>query len=153
MGASIGRWAKVTARRAAAVSGMLVLVAVAARAQLVDETTAPNAAGEGIHKSLAQEIGGGRGDRSTPDTSSFLIARDPYRAIRRGRQLRSCDRTPTGPLQWQRGHESLQRTLESTAGCLDQLVITRKTSALVRVVETRGIEPLTPALQRRCSAN
>ena len=24
---------------------------------------------------------------------------------------------------------------------------------LVRVVETRGIEPLTPALQRRCSAN
>jgi hypothetical protein len=26
-------------------------------------------------------------------------------------------------------------------------------AAPVRLVETRGIEPLTPALQRRCSAN
>jgi hypothetical protein len=86
MGGSRRGWVRVALRRAAAI-GALVLAAAAARAQLVDETTAPNAAREGIHKSLAQEIGAGRGDWSTPDSSSFLIARDPYRAIRRGRQL------------------------------------------------------------------
>ena len=31
--------------------------------------------------------GVGRGDILTPDSSSFLIARDPFRAIVRGRQL------------------------------------------------------------------
>jgi hypothetical protein len=65
----------------------LVLVAAVARGQLVDKTKAPNAAGEGIGKSLAQQIGAGRGDWSTPDSSAFVIARDPFRAIRRGRQL------------------------------------------------------------------
>jgi hypothetical protein len=64
-----------------------LLVAAVARGQLVDKTKAPNAAGEGINKSLAQQIGAGRGDSATPDSSSFIIARDPFRAIRRGRQL------------------------------------------------------------------
>lgn len=67
--------------------GCLLLLAVSTRGQLVDQTKAPNAAGEGIHKSLALEIGAGRGDVFTPDSSAFLIARDPFRAIRRGRQL------------------------------------------------------------------
>ncbi len=57
------------------------------RAQLVDQTLAPNVAGEGIAKSFAAEVGTGRGDWFTPDSSSFIIARDPFRAIRRGRQL------------------------------------------------------------------
>jgi hypothetical protein len=65
----------------------LVIVAVPTMAQLVDRTTAPNAAASGIAKSLADEIGAGRGDWTTPGSSSFIIARDPFRAIRRGRQL------------------------------------------------------------------
>ena len=66
----------------------LLIGAVApAVAQLVDRTLAPNAANEGIAKSLLDQIGAGRGDWMTPLSSSFIIARDPFRAIRRGRQL------------------------------------------------------------------
>ena len=56
-------------------------------AQLNDRTQNPNVAGFGIAKSLTEQIGNGTGDWSTPDSSSFIIARDPFRAIRRGRQL------------------------------------------------------------------
>ncbi|MBI1852151.1 MAG: thiol oxidoreductase-like protein [Planctomycetes bacterium] len=59
----------------------------AAFAQLIDMTKAPNVANEGIRKSLGEEIGPGRGDTSTPNSSSYLIARDPFRSVRRGRQL------------------------------------------------------------------
>jgi mono/diheme cytochrome c family protein len=70
----------------------LVLIAVLgaagpSAAQLVDLTRAPNAAREGIWKSLAEQIGTGRGNVMTPESSAFLISRDPFRAIRRGRQL------------------------------------------------------------------
>src|ERR1041384_2115912 len=58
-----------------------------ALAQLNDRTQNPNVANFGIAKSLAEQIGAGTGDWSTPDSSSFIIARDPFRAIRRGRQL------------------------------------------------------------------
>jgi cytochrome c2 len=64
-----------------------MVLAVPTMAQLVDRTTAPNAAAAGIAKSFADEVGAGRGDWSTPGSSSFIIARDPFRAIRRGRQL------------------------------------------------------------------
>ncbi|NOT31277.1 MAG: thiol oxidoreductase-like protein [Planctomycetes bacterium] len=71
--------------------GMLLLApwfaAATAAAQLTDLTQTPNAAGAGIAKSLEQEIGPGRGDVLTPGSSRFLIARDPFRSIRRGRQL------------------------------------------------------------------
>jgi len=56
-------------------------------AQLTDETEAPNTAKVGIAKSLPEEIGAGRGDAMTWNSSIFLIERDPYRSIRRGRQL------------------------------------------------------------------
>ena len=56
-------------------------------AQLIDRTLAPNTAGEGIGLSLDEQIGPGRGDWFTEDSSSFIINRDPFRAIRRGRQL------------------------------------------------------------------
>jgi di-heme oxidoreductase (putative peroxidase) len=72
-----------------------------AQGQLIDRTLAPNTANEGIAKSLTDEIGAGRGDWFTPDSSSFIIARDPFRAIRRGRQLfqRKFTRTQgQGPL-------------------------------------------------------
>jgi hypothetical protein len=56
-------------------------------AQLIDRTTAPNTSGDGIALSLAEQIGAGRGDWWTEDSSLFIIHRDPFRAIRRGRQL------------------------------------------------------------------
>jgi hypothetical protein len=56
-------------------------------AQLIDRNMAPNAAGEGIAMSLDEQIGMGRGDWFTEDSSSFIINRDPFRSIRRGRQL------------------------------------------------------------------
>ena len=58
-----------------------------ALAQLNDRTLTPNAANFGIAKSLTEQIGAGTGNWTTPDSSSFIIARDPFRAIRRGRQL------------------------------------------------------------------
>jgi mono/diheme cytochrome c family protein len=64
-----------------------VSASVAARGQSIDRTTAPNAVNAGIAKSIGQEIGAGRGDTQTPDSSALIIARDPFRAIRRGRQL------------------------------------------------------------------
>src|SRR5215470_3417703 len=65
----------------------LVLLSVTALGQLVDRTKARNHANEGINKSLTEEIGAGRGDLNTPGSSMFIINRDPFRAIRRGRQL------------------------------------------------------------------
>jgi Di-haem oxidoreductase, putative peroxidase len=65
----------------------LACLTQAADAQLVDKTLAPNAAGEGIAKSLATQAGVGRGNDTTPGSSVFIIERDPFRAIRRGRQL------------------------------------------------------------------
>ena len=56
-------------------------------AQLTDRTQAPNTAKAGIAKSLLEEIGVGRGDIMTPSSSIFIINRDPFRSIRRGRQL------------------------------------------------------------------
>jgi hypothetical protein len=58
-----------------------------ALAQMIDRTQNPNTANAGIAKSLAEQIGAGRGDVNTPDSSAFIIARDPARAVRRGRQI------------------------------------------------------------------
>jgi hypothetical protein len=58
-----------------------------ASAQLLDRNRAPNAANAGIAKTFAQQVGAGRGTITTPDSSAFIIARDPFRAIRRGRQI------------------------------------------------------------------
>jgi Di-haem oxidoreductase, putative peroxidase len=69
----------------AAVMPLVVLVPL--YSQLPDRTLAPNPANEGIAKSLAQQIGAGRGSITTPDSSLFIINRDPFRSIRRGRQL------------------------------------------------------------------
>ena len=56
-------------------------------AQLIDRTKNPNAINAGIAKSFSQQAGVGRGDMMTPDSSMFIIKRDPFRSIRRGRQL------------------------------------------------------------------
>lgn len=62
-------------------------LAVPAYGQLVDNTLAPNTAQGGINKSLSQQIGAGRGNLTTPDSSLYIISRDPFRSIRRGRQI------------------------------------------------------------------
>jgi hypothetical protein len=58
-----------------------------ATAQMIDNTQAPNNAKAGINKSLADEVGPGRGNVMTPGSSVYIINRDPFRSIRRGRQL------------------------------------------------------------------
>ena len=74
--------------RARLVFGFAYLfVLVSAHAQLIDKNQAPNQANAGINKTFLQEIGAGRGNVNTPDSSIFIIKRDPFRAIRRGRQL------------------------------------------------------------------
>ncbi|MEE8142712.1 MAG: di-heme oxidoredictase family protein [Planctomycetota bacterium] len=57
------------------------------QAQLSDITQTPNTENVGIKKSLSDQIGAGRGDVLTPGSSIFLIQRDPFRSISRGRQL------------------------------------------------------------------
>ena len=66
---------------------VLLLAGQAAHGQMTDQTQTPNLEGAGIFKSLDQEIGAGVGDALTPDSSTYIILRDPARAIRRGRQL------------------------------------------------------------------
>ena len=66
---------------------LCVIASACASGQLIDRTKAPNAANEGIAKSLSEQIGAGRGDIKTPNSSAYIIARDPFRAVRRGRQL------------------------------------------------------------------
>src|SRR6266516_3469249 len=56
-----------------------------AQAQMIDNTQAPNTAKAGINKSLLDEIGAGRGDVMTAGSSVYIINRDPFRSIRRGR--------------------------------------------------------------------
>ena len=69
------------------IAGALTLFVAAALGQLLDNTQALSTAKAGINKSLSEEIGLGTGDEMTPDSSQFIISRDPFRAIRRGRQL------------------------------------------------------------------
>ena len=70
----------------AVVPGLAIFLSMDASAQESDLTQTPNNVNAGIYKSLEEQIGAGRGDILTPD-SLFLIARDPFRAIVRGRQL------------------------------------------------------------------
>jgi hypothetical protein len=76
--------ARATLRLALTISA---LAAPAAHAQLTDLTQTPNAENAGIVKSLSQQVGAGVGDVMTPNSSIFIIKRDPARSIRRGRQL------------------------------------------------------------------
>jgi hypothetical protein len=68
-------------------AGTLLLWPAVAGAQMVDNTQATNPINAGINKSLTQEVGAGRGSVNTSDSSLFIINRDAFRAIRRGRQL------------------------------------------------------------------
>jgi hypothetical protein len=90
-------------------------------AQLPDKTVTPNAANVGINKSFAEQAGTGRGDVMTLDSSMFIIKRDPFRAIRRGRQLfqRKFTRLQgVGPL-FGDGTGNIETSLAIGAGLVD----------------------------------
>ena len=77
-----------TETRAISLATVAVMILIPTlRAQLIDNTQAPSTAKAGINKSLTDEIGAGRGDMLTPGSSIYIINRDPFRSIRRGRQL------------------------------------------------------------------
>ena len=57
------------------------------QAQETDITQTPNNEQAGFKKSLDQQIGAGRGDINTPNSLLYIISRDPFRSIRRGRNL------------------------------------------------------------------
>jgi hypothetical protein len=67
--------------------GSSLLLSCPSFGQLVDNTQTSNAINAGINKSFTQEVGAGHGDVNTPDSSMYIIRRDPFRAMRRGRQL------------------------------------------------------------------
>jgi mono/diheme cytochrome c family protein len=97
------------------------MVTATALAQLPDKTRTPNVAGEGINKSFTEQIGAGRGSISTPGSSLFIINRDPFRAIRRGRQVfqRKFVRSQgQGPL-FQDGLGNINEDLALGAGLAD----------------------------------
>lgn len=66
---------------------LCILSAATSFGQLTDNTQTTSNAKAGINKSYTEEIGNGRGDAMTPNSSIFIIDRDPFRSIRRGRQL------------------------------------------------------------------
>jgi hypothetical protein len=74
-------------RKTFALAGSTLFLGFVAQAQMIDNTQATNTAGAGINKSLTDEIGAGRGSVLIPNSSLYIINRDPFRSIRRGRQL------------------------------------------------------------------
>jgi di-heme oxidoreductase (putative peroxidase) len=100
---------------------MTVYLAPRSYAQLPDRTVTPNSANVGINKSFAEQAGTGRGDVMTLDSSLFIIKRDPFRAIRRGRQLfqRKFTRLQgVGPLSGD-GTGNIETNLAIGAGLVD----------------------------------
>src|SRR6185369_15908534 len=83
----IQRWKILLVFLVSVIGGLSLWSNFNARAQMTDRTQNPNVANFGIAKSLTEEIGASRGDLTTPNSSAFIISRDPFRAIRRGRQL------------------------------------------------------------------
>src|SRR6266850_4256671 len=74
-------------RAIALVAPALALGVAPSRAQMLDNTQATNPIKAGINKSLSDEVGTGRGNVNVVGSSAYIIARDPFRSIRRGRQL------------------------------------------------------------------
>ncbi len=71
----------------AVVAALSLAIPHTASAQLTDATQAPNPENAGIQKSLTEQVGAGQGDAFTPSSSTYLIRRDPFRSVARGRQI------------------------------------------------------------------
>ncbi len=81
---------KVMTRARVCSAGALLTVLAAARdvsAQEVDQVSGPNIVGVGAAKGIVQQLGAGAGNEDAFGSSRYIIARDPARAIRRGRNL------------------------------------------------------------------
>lgn len=65
----------------------LTILATTGLAQETDITQTPNPIGAGIQRSFTDQVGAGHGSVWIPDSSVFLIRRDPFRSIARGRQV------------------------------------------------------------------
>jgi len=140
----------------------VVFAGIAAQAQMIDNTQAPNTAKAGINKSLQDEIGAGRGDVNTVGSSIYLINRDPFRSVRRGRQLfqrkftrlqgqgaamvgrlsaglAECQREQTRAQQYQTGRR--QRATAATAS-----------SMAVSPLTTSSERPAVPGVSSRASS-
>jgi cytochrome c2 len=72
-----------------ALCAAILLTPSQASAQLRDvkDKISGNTVNEGIQKNFSEEVGAGRGDILTQNSSLYIIKRDPFRAIRRGRQI------------------------------------------------------------------
>jgi hypothetical protein len=108
--------------RSLSIGFLALTLAPSAHAQLNDLVVSPNTAGAGIHKSLAQQVGAGRGNTSTPGSSTFIIARDPFRSVRRGRQIfqrKFRVAEGFGPRKGPDGAGSLDADRERGAGLVD----------------------------------
>lgn len=81
------RFAAVPALFATTAAAGLLVFASTTHAEQTDLTQTPNAEGAGIAKSLDQQVGAGQGDILTPESSAFIMARDPARAVVRGQRL------------------------------------------------------------------
>ena len=77
--------------------GVALLLGPLARGQMIDNTQALNNAKAGINKSLTDEIGAGRGDVMTPNSSVFIINRDPFHFSRDLRQRTVPPRVKRSP--------------------------------------------------------
>src|SRR6185503_377546 len=112
-------------RRTLPILGGAVALAVLsgpALAQLIDRTRTPNTANEGVAKSFDDQVGAGRGDINTPDSSLFIINRDPFRSVRRGRQIfqrKFGHEQGQGPLTGDGRDGDINRDLSLGAGLFD----------------------------------
>jgi hypothetical protein len=71
-----------------ATAGMFAGGASAQLRDVKEKMTLPQANHtDGIRKNLPEQVGAGRGNLSTANSSIFIINRDPFRSVRRGRQL------------------------------------------------------------------
>jgi hypothetical protein len=73
--------------RVGATGSLCAMLLTVASAQMIDNTQATSTANAGINKSLSDEVGAGRGNVLSVNSSIYIINRDPFRSIRRGRQL------------------------------------------------------------------
>jgi hypothetical protein len=70
------------------VAGTLSDAAVAQLRDVREKMTLPAANHtDGIRKTLPEQVGAGRGNLTTQNSSIYIINRDPFRSVRRGRQL------------------------------------------------------------------
>lgn len=98
-----------------------------AQAALLDEATINDdgqvvVTGGTIERSLADQVGSGMGDWYTPGSSSYIIHRDPFRSIRRGRQLfqrKFSQSEGLGPRHNYHSQGSISQTRRLGAGSAD----------------------------------